>query len=78
VLAFVFEVDGGKGAKPILQIFEKSAVEVGAHFAVFSVTDNIKQAAPFQSIFQQVGKGKFLEGFQHLPDIAGAEKIGVA
>ena len=78
VLGLVLETDGFKGAKPILQIFEKGAIQVGAHFAIFGITDDIEQAAAGVGAFEEVGERDFFERHELLPDIAGAVKIGIA
>ena len=55
VLGRLFEPDRLEGAKPILQILEKGAVQVGPHFTVFRVADNVQQAVADQGAFQQTG-----------------------
>jgi hypothetical protein len=78
VFAFVGETKGFKGAKPILKLLEEGAVKIGTNFAVFFVANDIEQALLGQSAFEQIGKGKFGERLERLPDIAGAVKEGVA
>lgn len=78
VLALVLETNRSEGVKPILQLLEKRAVEVGADFAVFLVADDIQQAVPDGSAFEQIGEGELGERRGFLPDIAGAVKIGIA